>query len=93
VVARWFQEKPKVMLLDEPFRGVDIGARHVIATQARQIAADGSCVVVLSSDVDEIREVADRILVLVDGEVRLDDYTTQIDGEDIVASMSEVPQR
>ena len=90
VVGRWFAERPRVMLLDEPFRGVDIGARRDISRQARELAAQGSCVVVLSSDVDEIREVADRILVMVDGSVRLDQYTSQIDGEAIVASMSEV---
>ncbi|WP_052466062.1 sugar ABC transporter ATP-binding protein [Mobilicoccus massiliensis] len=90
VVGRWFAESPKVMLLDEPFRGVDIGARRDISRQARELAGEGACVVVLSSDVDEIREVADRIVVLVDGHPRFDAYTTQTDGDAIVASMSEV---
>ncbi len=90
VVGRWFAETPKVMLLDEPFRGVDIGARREISRRTRELAGEGACVVVLSSDVDEIREVADRIVVLVDGRPRLDAYTTQTDGDAIVASMSEV---
>jgi len=90
VVGRWFAESPQVMLLDEPFRGVDIGARRDISRRTRELAAAGACVVVFSSDVDEIREVADRVIVLVDGRPRLDAYTTQTDGDAIVASMSEV---
>ena len=46
--------------------------------------------VVFSSDVDEIREVADRIVVLVEGEIRMDAYTSEVDSEAIVKSMSEV---
>lgn len=90
VVGRWMRAAPRVLLLDEPFRGVDIGARRDISTQAHEQAASGACVVVLSSDVEEIRGVADRILVLVEGEVRLDRYTSEIDDEAIVTSMSEV---
>lgn len=90
VVGRWMHGRPRVLLLDEPFRGVDIGARGDISRQAREQAAAGACVVVLSSDVEEIREVADRIVVLVEGDVRLDRYTSEIDNDAIVTSMSEV---
>ncbi|MBC7291262.1 MAG: sugar ABC transporter ATP-binding protein, partial [Actinotalea sp.] len=90
VVGRWMHSGPRVLLLDEPFRGVDIGARGDISRRAREQAAAGACVVVLSSDVDEIREIADRVLVMVEGELRLDAYTTEVDNDAIVASMSEV---
>ncbi len=90
VVGRWMQAGPRVMLLDEPFRGVDIGARGDIAHRAREQAHEGACVVVFTSDVEEIRAIADRIIVLVDGEIRLDSYTTEIDNDAIVTSMSEV---
>jgi simple sugar transport system ATP-binding protein len=90
VVGRWMQSGPRVLLLDEPFRGVDIGARGDIAHRARVQAGEGACVVVFTSDVDEIREIADRIIVLVEGEIRLDSYTTEIDNDAIVTSMSEV---
>lgn len=90
VVGRWLGEAPRVILLDEPFRGVDIGARRDICRKAREASEHGSCVVVFSSDVEEIREVADRIIVLVDGEIRMDAYTSQVDSEAIVKSMSEV---
>ena len=90
VVGRWLEESPKVMLLDEPFRGVDIGARRDISQRVRAVAAQGACVVVLSSDVDEIREVADRIIVMVEGDIRMDSYTSEVDQDAIVKSMSEV---
>ncbi|AYF72888.1 sugar ABC transporter ATP-binding protein [Nocardia yunnanensis] len=79
VVGRWLAQRPRVLVLDEPFRGVDIGARRDIGRQARALAGDGAAVLVLSSDIDEVLEVADRVLVLVDGEIRLDTYDPEPD--------------
>ena len=93
VVGRWMTGEPKVILLDEPFRGVDIGARHDISRKTRDAAAHGACVVVLSSDIEEIREVADRILVMVEGQIALDRRASQTDADAIMASMSEVTPR
>lgn len=90
VVARWLRQSPRVMLLDEPFRGVDLGARREIAHKARERAAAGACVVVLVSDVEELREVADRVVVLAEGQIYLDAYASEIDNATIIASMSEV---
>lgn len=90
VVGRWMLDRPKVLLLDEPFRGVDIGARRDLSGKARESARSGACVVVFSSDVDEIKEVADRILVIVEGQIVLDAYSSEVDNEAIVKSMSEV---
>ncbi len=90
VVGRWMHADPRVMLLDEPFRGVDIGARGDISARIREQAHRGACVLALTSDVDELREVADRIIVLVEGEIRLDAYSSEIDNDTIVATMSEV---
>jgi len=80
--------RPQVILMDEPFRGVDIGARYDLSDKARQAARNGACVVVLASDIEEIEEVADRILVLVDGQIVLDRYTSETDRNAIVSSMS-----
>lgn len=90
MVARWMQVTPTVLLLDEPFRGVDIAARREIARRARAQALEGSCVVMICSDVDEVREMADRIVVFVEGSVALDARASQISNESIVNSMSEV---
>lgn len=90
VVGRWLAGGPEVLLLDEPFRGVDIGARRDISRKVRALAHDGACAIVFSSDVDEIREVADRIVVLVEGRVALDAYSSELNHSTIVTSMSEV---
>jgi len=90
VVGRWMSGDPKVVLMDEPFRGVDIGARHDLSLKARDAAARGACVVVFSSDIEEIREVADRILVMVEGQIALDRTATEVDADAIMTSMSEV---
>jgi simple sugar transport system ATP-binding protein len=93
VVGRWLSGDPKIILLDEPFRGVDIGARHDLSQKARDAAAKGACVVVFSSDVEEVREVADRILVMVEGHITLDRTATEVDADAIMSSMSEVGAR
>lgn len=90
VVGRWLHGTPEVLILDEPFRGVDIGARRTISGKARALAAQQKAVIVFTSEVDELLEVADRVIVLVDGEPRLDSYLSKTSREEIVNTMSEV---
>ncbi len=90
VIGRWLVARPKVLLLDEPFAGVDIGARAAIGQKLRTIAAEGAAVVLTTSDVDEVLEVADRILVLVDGALRNDAYTSETNRSQIITWMSEI---
>lgn len=92
VVGRWLQGEPTLLILDEPFRGVDIGARRVISQKARELAGKNAGVLVLTSEVDELLEVADRIVVLVDGVPRMDAYVDQTNQEEIVSKMSEVSE-
>lgn len=91
VVGRWLRTDPRLALLDEPFRGVDIGARRRIGDAARERAARGAAVVVLSSDVDEILDVADRIIVLVSGRIVLDTPAGVLDRARIVAALLDDP--
>ncbi|MFJ4835455.1 sugar ABC transporter ATP-binding protein [Streptomyces sp. NPDC088747] len=88
VVGRWLAETPRVLILDEPFRGVDIGARRDIGRRARALAAEGAAVLVLSADVDEILEVADRVVVLAAGEIRLDAYGEDAERDRVIQSIS-----
>lgn len=86
VVGRWLIERPDVLLLDEPFRGVDVGARLDIGHRLGELAEAGHAVVVASSDIDEITGLADRIVVLVHGEVALDAAADEVDRERLVAA-------
>lgn len=69
VLARWLRRRPEVLLLDEPTQGVDIGARAEIYDQITQVARDGTAVLLVSSDLDELMHLADRVVVLADGAV------------------------
>jgi simple sugar transport system ATP-binding protein len=84
VVGRWLSAQPRLAILDEPFRGVDIAARREIGARLTTLVRTGAAAVVLSSDVDEILEVSDRIIVLVAGAVALDGYADDLDRSTIV---------
>ncbi|MFI5474652.1 sugar ABC transporter ATP-binding protein [Streptomyces cacaoi] len=88
VVGRWLAHTPRVLILDEPFRGVDIGARRDIGLRARALAAEGAAVLVLSADVDEVLEVADRVVVLAAGEVHLDVYGEDAERDRVIQTIS-----
>ncbi len=63
-IAKWLVDPPKVLLLDEPTRGVDIGARHEIYQVLRRLADAGIAILVVSSDMEEVIGLADRVLVM-----------------------------
>lgn len=88
VVGRWLAQQPRVLILDEPFRGVDIGARRDIGRRARALAAEGAAVLVLSADVDEVLEVADRVVVLAAGEIHLDAYGEDAERDRVIQTIS-----
>ncbi|HEY4163727.1 MAG TPA: sugar ABC transporter ATP-binding protein [Dongiaceae bacterium] len=67
IMARWLLLEPKVLILDEPTKGVDIGTRASIYTILREIAAKGVAVCVVSSDFEELLGLSDRIVVISDG--------------------------
>ncbi len=69
LLGKWLQRGPKVMLLDEPSQGVDIGARGEIFTRIRNMAIDGGAVVLASTDYGDLAHVCDRVLVFRYGKV------------------------
>jgi ribose transport system ATP-binding protein len=69
VLARWLLRDCRVLLLDEPTRGVDVGARAELYTVIRRLAATGVAVLLVSSEVPEVLGLADRVLVLREGRV------------------------
>lgn len=67
VLGRWLLRQPKVLILDEPTRGVDVGARAEIHRLVRDLAKDGMAVIVISSEPEELPDLSDRVLVMADG--------------------------
>ncbi len=69
VLARWLTNKIKVLILDEPTRGVDVGARSEIYSIIYDLAATGIAVVLISSDMPELIGLSNRVLVVRNGEI------------------------
>ena len=67
LIAKWLAMEPKVLIVDEPTRGVDVGARSEIYRLLRDLAAKGMALIVVSSDLPEVLTLADRIVVMADG--------------------------
>ena len=63
VLAKWFDAEPNIILLDDPTRGVDVGARAEINLLLREAAAKGAVVIYLSTDLEELTGGCDRVLV------------------------------
>jgi ribose transport system ATP-binding protein len=84
VLARWLLRECKVLLLDEPTRGVDVGARAEIYALIRQLADSGVALLVVSSDIEEVLGLSDRILVIADGSVVHDGPSEAIDAAGVL---------
>ncbi len=80
IVARWLGAKPKLLLLDDPTAGVDVATRPEIHKQIQGACAEGAGVLLLSTDIDELVEIADRVVVFrwgsISEELRERDLTT-----------------
>ncbi len=70
VFAKWLDAQPSVVLLDDPTRGVDVGAKAEMHALIRSTAAAGAPVLICSTDIDELSSLCDRVLVLRQGRVR-----------------------
>jgi ribose transport system ATP-binding protein len=79
LLARWLVHGVDVLLLDEPTRGVDVGARAEIYSLIRKLAAAGTAIVVVSSEIEEVLGLSDRVLVIADGEVLRTVQASEID--------------
>lgn len=97
VLGRWLALEPRLLLLDEPSRGVDVGARAEIHAQVRELAARGIAVLFASSDPEELLGLAQRIVVLRDGtsvaELTGDELNEQTLLERMLGAHAEVASR
>jgi methyl-galactoside transport system ATP-binding protein len=67
--ARWLLTEPTILLLDEPTRGIDVGAKYEIYKIMNDLAAQGKCIVMISSEMPELIGMADRVMVLCEGKL------------------------
>ncbi len=69
VISKWLANKPKILILDEPTRGVDVGARFEIYQIMNKLVEQGVCIIMISSDLPEVLGMSDRILVMHEGTI------------------------
>ncbi|WP_431882637.1 sugar ABC transporter ATP-binding protein [Micromonospora gifhornensis] len=69
VLARWLAVNPRILLFDEPTRGIDVGAKSAIHDLVRRLARDGAAVLMISSDLPELLGMSDRMIVMRDGRI------------------------
>jgi len=85
LLGRWLSTDPVMLMLDEPTAGVDVGARGEIYSQITRLAEQGCAVLVISSDMDEIRHLCSRILVMFEGEI-VAEHASPVGRHELMAS-------
>jgi len=70
VLSKWLAIKPRILFVDEPTRGVDVGAKKEIHAILSQLTQDGVSIIMVSSELPEILGMSDRIIVMHEGEVK-----------------------
>lgn len=70
VIAKWLLAKPSVFIMDEPTRGIDVGAKYEIHGTTNELAAEGTAVLFISSELEELMGGCDRIPVMSNGEIQ-----------------------
>ena len=69
VLAKWLQVNAKVLIFDEPTRGIDVGAKHEIYQLMNDLTAQGKSIIMISSELPEVLGMSDRILVMHEGRI------------------------
>ena len=90
VVAKWIMANPKLLILDEPTRGVDVGAKSEIHSLMCQFAAEGLAIIMISSELPEVMGMSDRVIVYHEGSIsgefkREEILNEKVSQEDILA--------
>jgi ABC-type sugar transport system ATPase subunit len=92
VIGKWLATDPSVLILDEPLRGVDVGAKAEIHKLIRELAAQGTAILLISSELPEILGLSDRILVMRDGRVVGELVAAEATEEEVLSlAVQEVP--
>ena len=88
LVAKWLAIKPKILIVDEPTRGIDVGAKKEIHYLLRQLAQQGVGVIMISSELPEVLGMSDRILVMHEGKIVAEYGAAEATEENIIRSAS-----
>ena len=89
LLARWLCKNPKFLILDEPTRGIDIGAKGEIQSLINELAAEGLGVLMISSELEELVEGSSRVVVMRDGRAVAELRGREISQDNIIHAMAE----
>ena len=87
ILARWLATNPKVLIMDEPTRGIDVGAKAEIQKLVMELAEDGKSCVYISSELEEVLRVSDRVAVLRDRK-KVAEYSGDVDETTLIQTMA-----
>jgi ribose transport system ATP-binding protein len=85
IIARWLETDPLLLILDEPTRGIDVGAKYEIYLIMNQIVEKGGAIIMISSELPEVLGMSDRVLVMRDGEITGEFIPAETKTEDIMS--------
>ncbi len=91
VLGKWLAMRPKVLILDEPTRGIDVGAKAEIQGLIDELADAGLGVLMISSEIEEITEGSDRVTVLSDGRTVAELGRDEISQDAVIQAMAHDP--
>lgn len=88
VLAKWLAAECDTLIFDEPTRGIDVGAKQEIYKLIRQLASEGKCIIMISSEMEELLGVSDRIIVLYEGKLSGELHREHFTQENVLALAS-----
>ncbi len=91
VIAKWLMTKPRIILLNDPTRGIDVGTKQELYQLLRRLAENGAAIIFYSTDYDELIGCCDRVLVLYDGRVVRTLQGADLNERNLVASALNLP--
>ena len=93
VVAKSLAREPNVLLLDEPTRGVDVGAKSEIYRLMDDLAKEGKAILLISSELEEVLSMADRVLVMREGRISGEFSRTEATQESVMTAATGGPEQ
>jgi ribose transport system ATP-binding protein len=93
VIAKWLMRDPRIILLNDPTRGIDVGTKQEMYQLLRRLAEGGAAIIFYSTDYDELIGCCDRVLVLYDGAIKRELVGNEITEHALVASALNINDR
>jgi ribose transport system ATP-binding protein len=85
ILGRWLETKPRILILDEPTKGIDVGAKYEIYLIMKKIVEDGGSIILISSELPEVLNMSNRVITICDGRITGEFDPTQASADEIMA--------